>query len=88
MIWILDYTEDYMERYPKTEVFEDTGNSDAVYQVIGFIADKSAVKDFKVLRINKYDKGELKPYELTLVTGKISLRQQPTKKEATNYDPT
>lgn len=23
MMWILDYTEDYMERYPKTENFGD-----------------------------------------------------------------
>lgn len=72
-MFLLDYTTDYYGRQEETRVLY----SDS--EVIDFVADKSDDTQFQVTRINKYEKGALYSYELTIVKGRIVLNELPSK---------
>lgn len=58
-MFILGYTNDYNGRHEKTVNFE-TQNT-----IIDFVAENSSMhKDFKVVRINKYEQGQLVEHEI------------------------
>ena len=70
-MFIVEYTEDYRGYTEKTITFTENSS------VIDFIAGKSSDKDFKLTRINKYEKGVLYPYELKINSGRIVLESAP-----------
>lgn len=70
-MFIIGYTDDYYGREEKTT----TSHSDS--SVIDFVAEKSSESNFKLVRVNKYEKGVLYPYELKINSGRIVLESSP-----------
>lgn len=71
-MFIVDYkTDDYFKAKELTRTFENDQG------IIQFVADESDNSKFQLVRINKYEKGVLHPYEMRFSKGRIVLESAP-----------
>jgi len=75
-MYIVDYSTDYRERDVTTTVFYNN-DSKATQRIIEFVANQSEDKNFKIKRINKYQRGTLYPCQLTLSHGRMAVEEVP-----------
>ena len=61
-------------KYSIEQTKNEVSKFNSTSQIIEFVADKSTEYEaFEIVRINEYKEGELIPYELVFIKGRIDL---------------